>query len=218
MIRSAFTVAAMMFTLALTATARGDWEVRYDTGLQAIVISSGLIQADETITVRIEGPPPGRKGLTFVVVEHAPTQEIQRFQLRTTLVNGRLTRNIQLLAFSGDADSDTFINETDIPCVADGREGDDYLQGGTRDDILYGSEGDDILIGGDGADDLYGGAGFDYLHGGNGADLLAPGDDQFEDQLVGGGGADRAEIYNYQVFTWFNLGGQSGDQTVFLQP
>ena len=55
--------------------------------------------------------------------------------------------SVNRIAFSGLDGSDSFTNDTSIPCVA------------------YGGTGTDFLIGGSGADSLYGGSGSDYLEG-----------------------------------------------------
>lgn len=54
--------------------------------------------------------------------------------------------------------------------IADGRDGNDVLQGGIYDDILIGGAGVDTLNGGAGDDTLTGGLGADIINGGRGVD------------------------------------------------
>lgn len=72
--------------------------------------------------------------------------------------------------------------------LLEGRDGADYLTGGSWDDRLEGGAGNDSLTGGAGNDWLFGGDGDDQLFGGDGDDLLdlGPGDDKAE----GGNGND----------------------------
>ncbi len=91
----------------------------------------------------------------------------------------------------------TVPSDSNILVFANGRGGDDYLQGGSGFDVLDGGDGDDTLIGnggydtlsgGSGNDQLFGGVGDDNLIGGEGDDLLDGGADN--DRLEGGLGAD----------------------------
>ena len=74
-------------------------------------------------------------------------------QVLPTIIKGR----VDLIKFYGGAGDDTFVNNTNISCYADGGPGNDKL---------YGGSGDDTLIGGAGSDELHGGAGNDYLDAG----------------------------------------------------
>jgi hypothetical protein len=112
-------------------------------------------------------------------------------------------RNVREITFEGLNGDDRFVNDTALPCTANGGAGNDYLKGGSGadrlygdagNDVLYGEAGDDYLNGGLGADKLYGGAGNDFLDGGHrsGIVLCALGysGDGSPDVLVGGTGAD----------------------------
>ncbi len=94
------------------------------------------------------------------------------------------------IEFYGNAGNDTFTNNTNIPCFADGGSGNDTLQGGGANDILFGGTGQDSLYGRGGSDSLYGNGGTDYLDGGDGDDILVGGYDGCVDQCRGGAGHD----------------------------
>lgn len=96
--------------------------------------------------------------------------------------------DIQQIFFAGSSKTDIFINATDLPSVAYGGLGDDYLYGGSGMDRFYGQNGSDRLYGGSGRDTLLGGIGDDYLRGQAGHDTLSGGDG--EDQLYGDDGRD----------------------------
>ncbi|MCA8989763.1 MAG: hypothetical protein KDA78_19095, partial [Planctomycetaceae bacterium] len=68
--------------------------------------------------------------------------------------------------------NDTIRNNTNIPMVANGGDGNDNITGGTGQDTIYGGLGDDTLDGGAGNDAIYGDAGNDTLYGGAGNDYL----------------------------------------------
>jgi Ca2+-binding RTX toxin-like protein len=73
-------------------------------------------------------------------------------------------QDVKKISFNGLGDSDTFINETSIPCTALGGAGDDVLTGGHGVDFLSGGAGWDSLEGREGDDILSGGIGGDvYL-------------------------------------------------------
>jgi Ca2+-binding RTX toxin-like protein len=86
------------------------------------------------------------------------------------------------IVFHGGGGDDTFVNQTGIPCTADG------------------GPGNDTLIGGSGPDFLLGGAGVDFLNGGAGNDYLDGGLDGSHDVLIGGPGSD---IFNSDPDWWF---------------
>jgi Ca2+-binding RTX toxin-like protein len=92
--------------------------------------------------------------------------------MRIDTVNASAVRQI---VFHGGAGDDYFVNQTAIPCIAYGDDGDDTLIGGSGNDVLLGGAGNDVLNGGDGNDILYGGDGNDRLFGGKGADVLYDG-------------------------------------------
>jgi Ca2+-binding RTX toxin-like protein len=94
------------------------------------------------------------------------------------------------IEFCGNAGNDTFKNNTDVPCFADGGAGQDTLYGGGGADILFGGSGNDRLYGRGGNDSLYGHAGADYLDGGDGDDVLVGGYDSCKDEYRGGSGHD----------------------------
>ena len=194
-----------LLALGLGATANAQWGARFDNATGAIVIESGFVNTDEWIEVSLD--IPAGKGISWVVVEHFPSLETRRFRLFPLGTFGR----VQLISFLGDEDSDTFINNTDIQCYATGRGGEDFLQGGSKADVLYGNDGNDTLIGNGGRDELYGGVGYDYLDGGAGHDTLDPGDDQFENALIGGLGRDTFLIAGGQQFAYYDLNLPQGD-------
>ncbi len=205
MFKTTFAALVTLSILGLSSTANAQWDARYDGGTQAVVIESGYLNSDEYVEVRLDIPTG--KGISWIVVEHFPSIETRRFRLYPLGSLGK----VKLISFLGDDDNDTFINNTDIPSYATGLDGDDYLQGGSKADVLYGSGDNDTLIGNGGADDLFGGDGFDYLNGGAGRDLLDPGDDDFEDDLIGGQGADTFYIRSGQQFADYDLNVAQGD-------
>lgn len=94
---------------------------------------------------------------------------------RDRLFDAALVDSIRAEGFGGN---DTIINDTDIPSVLYGNDGNDVLRGGSADDILvggddndslYGRSGSDVLSGGRDNDGLFGGEDFDRLYGGSGA-------------------------------------------------
>jgi len=103
-----------------------------------------------------------------------------------------------------------------------GGEGDDTLVSGGGNDKLIGGEGDDILIAGDGNDRLNGGNDNDVLVGGNGNDKLVGGEgldilvDGFgADRLYGGSGNDKLYSWNDNANDQLN-GGAGADEFLFL--
>ena len=100
--------------------------------------------------------------------------------------------------FSGSGHPDLFANATDIPVVARGGDGDDWIVGGSGNDDLDGGDGGDRLEGGPGDDSIRGGSGNDILLGGAGGDELygQRGRDTLrghhgDDDLYGGPGSDK---------------------------
>jgi Ca2+-binding RTX toxin-like protein len=61
---------------------------------------------------------------------------------------------LRIVSNLGDG-NDTFVNNTSIPCVVHGDNGNDTIYGGSGDDVLYGDDGQDVLVGGAGNDILY---------------------------------------------------------------
>ena len=101
---------------------------------------------------------------------------------------------VEHILYSGNHEADIFYNNTDIPCTAYGRGGDDILDGGDADDnLVYGA-------GTDGGD---GGAGNDRMVGGNGTDYLSGGDGN--DRILGSAGGERSS----------RLSGGAGDDVIF---
>jgi Ca2+-binding RTX toxin-like protein len=96
--------------------------------------------------------------------------------------------SITTIIFWGNGGDDRFVNDTYVPLLAFGGDGDDLLIGGSGKDRLIGNSGDDILDGGSGDDFLYGGEGDDKLFGRAGRDKLRG--EAGNDQLFGGSGDD----------------------------
>jgi len=89
------------------------------------------------------------------------------------------------ILFYGSDHDDTVFNNTDLPSLLYGFDGDDELHGGSANDTIKGGWGSDDLFGNDGWDSMFG----DGHHGGNDAgsvDYLYGGDDP--DTMYGGGG------------------------------
>jgi Ca2+-binding RTX toxin-like protein len=201
------------------------WQVQHNLiGPVSFDSTTGVLSIDgtnghDTASVRDQNE---QINVTFNGVSYA-------FEKWGLALNCRLGRqcmfstNVKSIQFSGHQGNDRFENHTDIPSVAYGHAGDDYLQGGLRGDRLFGGGNNDQLFGG-GTDDrrdtdyMEGGPGNDRLWGGPGRDVLSGqdgidrilgenGDDEIwgdagEDELIGGsggdrihGGADRDRIY-----------------------
>lgn len=211
MLKQTLAAAVVLTTLAVSGSAQAQWSAEYDRQTNEVIIESGFVLTQENIDISIDAPPMGQKGIAWLVVEHS-NGESERFRLFTG--QGMIERII----FRGDDDVDVVINNTSIEMWAFGGGGDDFLQGGSRGDHLFGENGNDVLIGKKGDDELNGGEGIDDLFGNQGHDILTPGADFIEGDLVGGLGNDTAEIFIFTQNSFFNLGGQAGDQIVFLNP
>jgi hypothetical protein len=107
---------------------------------------------------------------------------------------------VKKIVFNGGNGDDSFTNATNIPCTANGGNGNDVLRGGSGDDFLVGGYGDDQLFGNDGNDTLWGSGDADVLWGGNGDDILFG--HGGNDELHGGAGRD-------------TLNGGSGNDTLY---
>jgi Ca2+-binding RTX toxin-like protein len=83
--------------------------------------------------------------------------------------------------------ADTFLGSATKDTV-NGRNGNDWLNGGSGDDIVLGDYGRDTLEGGDGNDGIWGGSLEDLISGGAGNDALFG--DSFNDTIDGGAGND----------------------------
>ena len=74
-------------------------------------------------------------------------------------------KEVRQIEFYGNAGDDTFkAVSCDIPCHAEGGDGDDTLIGGNGNDYLYGGNGNDVLDGGNGDNILIGGFGVNLFH------------------------------------------------------
>ncbi|EEE37667.1 hemolysin-type calcium-binding protein [Rhodobacteraceae bacterium KLH11] len=96
------------------------------------------------------------------------------------------------------------IDSTSIGQRLEGRNADDYINGGAGDDEIFGFGGDDTLLGGEGDDTIDGGAGDDYINGGTGDDYILGGDDN--DTLIGGAGNDFIDGGNGDDILLGNIG------------
>jgi hypothetical protein len=92
--------------------------------------------------------------------------------------------------FQGGAGNDRFVNYiSNLPIIAFGGAGNDYLEGYNGNDHFIGGAGNDTMVGYGGNDMMWGEAGDDILRGMDGDDQLMGGDGN--DQLVGNAGYDR---------------------------
>ena len=123
---------------------------------------------------------------------------------KVTLQCGRETTEmsrlgtIKRVVFRGRDGNDTFINNTAVPSLVYGGNGNDHLRGGSGKDTLVGDNGTDYIFGNGGDDLLYGKRDSDYLWGGDGDDRLdgSSGNDVLKgekgkDTLFGGTGRDQ---------------------------
>ncbi len=136
------------------------------------------------------------------------------------------------MVFNAYDGNDVFDNNTALPTVTRGGNGDDQFTGGRGNDTFYGDGGNDALYGRGGSDTLYGGAGDDMLetgdasgseaktknhaYGGAGNDLLRGGGGY--DRLLGQAGSDHL----FDTDGWGYLDGGRGDDilrgTLLKQP
>lgn len=96
--------------------------------------------------------------------------------------------DVSTILFIGGAGDDVFINQSNVPAIALGGDGNDILLGGAGNDVLLGGAGNDILLGGAGNDILLGEDGNDALGGDDGNDILFGG--AGTDIVAGGAGTD----------------------------
>ncbi|MEZ6132597.1 MAG: hypothetical protein R3C59_28355 [Planctomycetaceae bacterium] len=80
--------------------------------------------------------------------------------------------DVQSIRFTGSTGNDYFLNQSDIPSVAEGGAGNDWLFGGSGNDSLVGGAGEDFLFGGPGNDHLTGDLNQDHLIVGTGSDTI----------------------------------------------
>ncbi len=99
----------------------------------------------------------------------------------------------QFEVHAGGGDDD-IINSTEIPMIAYGGDGSDWLTGGKGDDRLFGEGGRDFIEGSQGNDVLDGGEGHDLLIGSNGRDVFNL-DVNYEDSDVLDGGVGDDVLY-----------------------
>lgn len=116
---------------------------------------------------------------------------------------------VERIYFTGRGETDTFTNNTALPCKA---------YGGTGNDFLIGGDGADMLNGGSGGDTLEGRAGDDDLRGGTDSDLYQFNDGPASlglDTITETDGVDRDELdfSGLTVGITVNLG-SSTSQTV----
>jgi Ca2+-binding RTX toxin-like protein len=154
------------------------------------------VHLTDTNVVVIDGSD--NADVATVVVDTRGTAGIGDDKVRVDLSHGGVgvtyvydLADVGLIQFIGDDGDDLFNNSTVcIPSDAWGGDGDDTLAGGGRTDRFWGQAGSDLLVGNGQSDSLYGGAGLDTLSGGSGNDRLDGGDDDIDDRLSGGSGAD----------------------------
>ncbi len=105
--------------------------------------------------------------------------------------------SVSLIHFLGRRGDDHFDNQTTLPSLAYGEEGNDSLIGGFANDRIFGGigndsiysrAGDDLVYGDNGDDLVYAGAGNDYVFGLNGNDRMYGQDGV--DRIHGGNGQD----------------------------
>ena len=93
---------------------------------------------------------------------------------------------VRSILFDGGQEHDSLIltsasgpNGVDVPLVAYGGPGQDFIIGGAKDDEIYGGAQNDTIAGAGGNDIIYGGSGHDVIEGNNGDDEIngGPNDD-----------------------------------------
>ncbi len=95
---------------------------------------------------------------------------------------------VSLIRFSGGANDDVFVNDTELPSAAIGGDGNDALTGGSANDTLHGGSGLDTILGSSGNDSIIGGNDDDEIRAGNGSDTIEAGSGH--DFVWGGNGDD----------------------------
>lgn len=134
--------------------------ISLDAGVIRIV---GDDRADKAVVVV---KTMGHSQQVFVTLDQtkyvrAPGVGSQELKIKTHSEKAFLRSGVSGLYFSGGNGFDSFVNQTSLPSLASGGDGDDSLTGG---------QGKDILLGGPGADWLEGRGGDDQLSGGTGDD------------------------------------------------
>ena len=74
-----------------------------------------------------------------------------------------LPPDLSRIIFNAGNGNDLLVNDSDIPVIARGGNGDDLLLGGSDNDVLGGGMGNDLLLGGGGEDLLLAGPGDDVV-------------------------------------------------------
>ncbi|MEM0989896.1 MAG: Hint domain-containing protein [Pseudomonadota bacterium] len=94
-------------------------------------------------------------------------------------------------------DQNDFLDATNdtVGIVADGRDGEDTIIGGSGDDVLYGGNNADSIIGGGGNDTLYGGDNGDDFELGAGDDVIYSGAGTVYNRLVAADGFGQDTVY-----------------------
>ena len=127
------------------------------------------------------------------------------------------TSEVTSILFVGLGGDDFFENQTSIPSLAFGQNGNDTLIGGSGNDRLVGNNDDDIIRGNAGDDFLVAGNGNDFIDAGVGNDrvLGVNGDNRLEggagdDRIFGGNGADTiSDISGENI-----IAGRGGDDSI----
>ncbi len=179
-----------------------------ETGVQSVQVtatSSSGATATQTLTLNVEAVGvvdgdlyvAGTNGndVLEIVTDGGGTVQVYRDQ---QLIGsfGDVTGTVVINGFGGD-DVIEVTQQTSLPTLISGGDGNDSITGGSgRDqidggagqDLIYGRNGSDVLIGGEAADIIFGGNGSDWIDGGEGDDLLFG--ENANDTLIGGQGAD----------------------------
>jgi hypothetical protein len=124
-----------------------------------IVLSNNVVLNVGTGVLTLRGGSGNDRATVSLLGDHV--QAVLSGGVRTKQAFQRA--QVRQIVFQGGAGNDRFLNQTDIPCTANGGAGNDYLMGGSGNDVLIGGPGNDTLIGGGGVDQLVGGPGKNKL-------------------------------------------------------
>jgi hypothetical protein len=108
-----------------------------------IRIYTGLKRAGDVVTV------VGTSSADVVTIDGTL---VSTYEVRVNGILRYVQPGVTRFVFKGGAGNDKFTNNTEVPCEADGEDGDDILTGGWSDDLLVGGLGKDSFNGRAGRD------------------------------------------------------------------
>jgi Ca2+-binding RTX toxin-like protein len=164
--------------------------IRYDAATRTLSVY-GTAGADRAAVTTVEPAGPGQRAAVVVTLGQVTAINGADTYVQSAAWGDPHSPPVSSLRFYGSGGNDLFDNDSAVPSVAYGGDGNDTLTGGRGKDRLFGQGGSDLLDGGTGADSLSGGAGNDTAAGGTGDDSVAGG--AGHDFLYGADGNDTVD-------------------------